>query len=332
MEEKINLYLTKNIYQLLENDMESFGFIDSNNKPLRNSFINTVIVNYFEEYETKLNKNIEDVSELISKHLPKSEKIDYTLLTSQLKDVLNKNNTSKQKEKKICFALKPTKYSSKAISSINNFYLKFDSLSGYLRNLLFSYTTLSRVERELIVFKPSLLEINKAIKEDKKLLVTMKKSRNTYAVCPYKMMQDKTGIHNYLLVYGSDNHPYSFRLQNMINLHCTNEKQDKIPKEIVSQLEKAYVDKTSFINKNTKSDDIIVKFTDNGFSQLNTIEINRPNYELIDKNKVVFDCSVIQAFFYLRPFGTDAEVISPPELKKDLATFYSNAAKSYGKH
>lgn len=329
MEEKINLYLTEEMYKLLTNDMEAFGFVDAKNKPKRNNFINTVIVNYFEEYEDKLNKNINDVTKLITDYLPKEKNIDYASLANNLKDLLNKNNSSKQKDKKICFALKPTKFSSNAINSINNYYLKFDSLSGYIRSLLYSYTTLSRVERELIVFKSSMAEINKAIKNNKKLLLTTKKNKNTYPVCPYKMMQDKTGMYNYLLTYGSDGLPYSFRLQNIINLHCTNENQDKIPQTVIQQLEKAFIDKTSFINKNTRPDDIVIEFTDNGFNQFNVIESNRPNYEIIDKNKVRFDCSLIHAYLYLRPFGADANVVSPLKLKKDLAVFYNNAAKSY---
>lgn len=329
MEEKINIYLNKEIYQNLENDMVSFGFVDKENKPLRNKFINTVIVNYFNQYEKQLNKNIKDINGLICNYFPNSQSINTDRLIDELKELLNKTEHSETKDKKITFALKPTKYSSSTINTINSYYLRSESLSGYIRNLLYSYTRLNRIDRELTIFNESFEQINKAIKDNKKLLITTK-SGNTYPVCPYKLMKDKMGISNYLLAYGSDNKPYSFKLNKLSNLYCTNDDQSIIPNNVIERFETSYKNGEPFIN-NVGTEDIIVKFTDDGLNQFNTIEVNRPIYEHIDANTLRFDCLKYQAYLYLRQFGDMATIISPISLKKDLAEFFKKAAKSYDK-
>lgn len=327
MEEKINLYLDKDLFQNLENDMFSFGFYNEKHEPLRNKFINTVIVNYFELYERKLNAKVKEINTLLDGYLPKNADIDTKKLINGIKELLNNADESQTKNKKYSFALKPTKYSSSTINAINNHYLKTNTLSGYIRELLLSYSKLSRVEREAIVFKDNVEIIKKAIKENKKLLITTRSS-NTYPVSPYKLMKDKVGLSNYLLALGSDNKPYSFRVSKLSNPYCLDEIQPTIPENIIDIFDESFKNGQPFINKHISSKDIIIKFNDDGIRQLNLIEVNRPIYEHLDKYKVRFDCLELQAYLYLRQFGEMITIESPESLKKDLASYFDNSAKS----
>lgn len=329
MEDKINLYLTNEIYQNLEEDIESFNYIDKNGKPRRNSFINTIIVNYFEQYEINENKNKEDMENVIYNHFPNHSKKDIDKLIKEFLEVANNRQESKDKDKKITFALKPTKQSSSTINSIMFKYSVNTSTSGYIRELIHSYTKLKRVDREIIIFKDIYDEVLKAINLNTTSIVKIKSSGKTYEVSPYKIMRDKSGLENYLLALGSDDRPYSFRLSNLEIASCTVTKQKPMSKDIIDSFNMSYERGLPVVGLITDYQYVDVKFTKDGMNLFSRLGINKPSYERIDDTTIRFHCTENQIYIYLKSFGDNAKVLSPDSVKNMLIEFYTKAIDNY---
>ena len=53
MEEKIKIYIPESVNNILLKDMERFEFFKKDSSLNKNEFYNTLIVNYYEQYEEK---------------------------------------------------------------------------------------------------------------------------------------------------------------------------------------------------------------------------------------------------------------------------------------
>ena len=67
MEEKIKIYLPDSINKILLKDMERFEFFKKDGSLNRNEFYNTLIVNYYEQYEESHSAVFDHIKEAIGK-------------------------------------------------------------------------------------------------------------------------------------------------------------------------------------------------------------------------------------------------------------------------
>ena len=90
MEEKIKIYLPENIYSILLKDMELFEFFKKDHSLNKNEFYNTLIMNYYDNY----NKNTSDTYEYIKKVLDNLniDQIDSSDATYQIVNFIQKQS------------------------------------------------------------------------------------------------------------------------------------------------------------------------------------------------------------------------------------------------
>ena len=76
MEEKIKIYISKDVHEILLKDMELFEFYKKNQTLNKNDFMNTLIMNYHETYQ----KRCSDLYQHISMKLKNEMKISFEKL------------------------------------------------------------------------------------------------------------------------------------------------------------------------------------------------------------------------------------------------------------
>ena len=131
MEEKIKIYISKEVNDILLKDMELFEFYKKDNTLNKNDFINTLIMNYHETYQKKCNELYNHiVSKLNEEFISNSiSSIAHSLVHS----IESNNYHSSNSKFDVPVSIKPTKRSSKIINYIQQCHLEGTSLSNYFR-------------------------------------------------------------------------------------------------------------------------------------------------------------------------------------------------------
>ena len=221
MEDKIRCFISKETYNIIENDAESFGFIKPSGEINKNSFVNKLIANYYNNYNDSKIELLNKINTILNEHPNKNNSF-------LAEEILNSIYFNKQEytDNLIHLDIKPTKISSKELDLIkyNNQNI---SLSGYLRNLFFDYSILSQYKREEILFKNEINTINQAIKDEKKIMFSIEGVH--YIVSPYKILTTKHETNNYLLCEWKPfdpkykTSPTSFRISKLKNINILSE-------------------------------------------------------------------------------------------------------------
>ncbi len=132
MEEKIKISLSKETLELLKKDCQDFKIIKPNGDSNFNSFINLLIVNYYETFtanEESLYEAIRNTLEVIPNNYQEQ------VFNNVVKLFAKQNYPETYKHNNTTFSFKPTKTSEKAITYINQVILKDESISSFYRRI-----------------------------------------------------------------------------------------------------------------------------------------------------------------------------------------------------
>ena len=329
MEEKIKIYLPQNVYQILKKDMELFEFFKKDHTLNKNDFLNKLIVNYYESFAENSSKTYDYIKDVFDS-LGITE-IDGNNATIDIMDFIAKRNFDKEGQKKdVVISMKPTKLSSRAFEYIENFLLKGYSLSGWLRNLLTSYVTLSQDKREQIIFKENFDLIAEALKKNRMIFFSMNSENKVrHIVSPYIIATSKEELFNYLLAQESGN-PYSFRISRIQNITIMN-KECNLKNEVINVFEKMKQFGPQFSYALDENKPIKVRLTERGKMMYEKMYLHRPSYSLIEGDIYTFECSVNQAIQYFQRFGKHAVIIEPAEVRNTFEAYYKMAYDAYHK-
>ncbi len=222
----------------------------------------------------------------------------------------------------------------------------FESKGKYAKAVFETYARRARYQRELTIYQETVARINENIERKSAVRIRLKKvsqeaKPNIYILKPYKIVESKTQIYNYLLGYGRRaDHPEEEAKILPIRLSSIEEGEQavasfggmsgKIPERIKAQIEEK-IRTADFEYVGDEEEDIEVKFTPRGIRHLNQWLIQKPAVKSIDEatGMVNFHCTRFQARVYLCKFGADAVVLSPAPLKENLFAYYKTAAKAY---
>ena len=330
MEEKIKIYIPQSVNNILLKDMENFEFFKKDGSLNKNEFYNTLIVNYYEQYE----ENQSDIFSHIMDSIRDNTSLNDSVISDIAADILQYIDVrtlqlNKQKYD-VAIAMKPTRYSSSDIEYIQNCLLGNSTLSNYFRNMFASYSLLPQDKRETIIFKPLFDQINEAIENDRKIYFTTYSSRSPHIASPYAVSNSKEELFNYLIC--SYNHrPYSFRICRIEQIKILNESRE-IPDSMAEVFDNMIKYGPQFAYEVTKpSTPIKVLLTERGKDQFKKIYLHRPHPSRIEGDIYYFECSRGQIFQYFSRFGNNAVVLEPKELMADLHKFYALADKKYRK-
>lgn len=229
------------------------------------------------------------------------------------------------------------------LSSDESFYYE-DHIGSYMKALFEEYTQKKAFERESIFYKDTVDKINIALAQSTKLKITIKQNQfgnivdRKFYITPYKILQDKAGMYNYLVGFSEEiledgilaqKTITSIRISKIYKIAVMNSMRAFISNESKAILEKELRQKTAqyLISELI---DVKVQFKKSGLERFFKKVYMRPAcYEKIGDLTYVFHCTRRQAEIYFFSFGSDLTILEPIELQKLFARWYKNAANQY---
>ncbi|MBQ1899861.1 MAG: WYL domain-containing protein, partial [Erysipelotrichaceae bacterium] len=225
MEEKIKIYIPESVNNILLKDMELFEFFKKDGSLNRNEFYNTLIVNYYEQYEENQSAIFSHIKDSITERSSIKEQ-DVSDIAADILQYVDVRTFQLDRQKfDVSISIKPTRRSSDDIGYIQNCLLGNSTLSNYFRNMFASYSLLPQDKRETIIFKQNFEMIDEAIENDRKIYFTTASSGAPHIVSPYMIASSKEELFNYLLCK-YNNFPYSFRMSRIRQIKILNETRD----------------------------------------------------------------------------------------------------------
>ena len=314
--DKIKLDISPYVYNSLTYDGIRFGFRKKENEIEinYNSFLNTILINYYKLYKEMKNVNLDNKNQ-----------------TSFLNDALTNypfKNELNQEPLKKSITVRVTKESYDTFIEIEKNELKETSMTSFIRMLLSQYVSLKIYEREKIVFSNKYDTIKNAIKNKKRLFIETK--NKSFGFDCFKIIQSPDDEHNYLVgKFYYDNGPKigCIKLSTINSVIILNEK-NAFSQEDIENINEAISRDVRFIGTII---DAKIKFTTPGLRMYEKCYNDRPLFVSIDKenNILEFKNTIEHLFFYLKQFGRHAFVIYPIELRDKLKDFYNKASNLY---
>jgi len=319
--DKIKIYVTARIAQILEKDAEAFEFFKKDGRtPNKNAMLTRLVVNYFDEYREKQNATYNYLRKTIGAQTRISESA-LKSLCYEISEELNKQNASPDKEKfDKLVSLKPTKETQAIVDYIEEYELEGCSLSEYFRNMFSSYASLPQDKREEILFKKQKETVEQAIREGKKLFLSVDHTKkSSLEVSPYALTVTKDEIHVYLLAYDGKS-CIPLRLSRITSAVMLPQAVD-FDKAHIAVFEKMLQYGPQFIYR-PYEEEIKVELTDKGIQKFKKFYVHRPDPISVDGNIYTFRCSQSQVVSYFERFSNDAYILTPLRAPKEVRNFF----------
>ncbi len=324
--EKLKIYVTRYIADIIEKDAEAFEFFKRDGITLnKNALLSQLIVNYHNKFSAEQDALLGFLKERISTAVGDNAKLDGVCF--DICERINKRNAAPNDEKfDVLLHIKPTKQSEPVLEYIERYSLAGRTLSEYFRSMLASYAAMPQNKREEIIFKPQYDAVLRAIKEKKKVFITLNNGRGSgMEAAPYAIAGSKEELHLYVLAAEKTCAP--IRLSRVASVKQLNA-------DAVFDGQQLYLfDKMlkygpQFIYRPFESE-AMVELTDRGVEKYKKIYVHRPVPVKIVKNYYYFECSHTQLLQYFTRFGNDAKIIYPQSLRRDVCAFHRRALEQY---
>ena len=229
---KIKVNLPKKVYDILEIDMEAFGFLKADGSVNKNGFINALIKNYFglfSKREEEVINKIKDQTTIKDKDIPAIANIFFEErykkeehFTKDLQFIVQKENIDLYNE-------------------IIEIYLANRSISQYFREMIILYTSYPMDKRETILFQNLIEKINKAISGNRKAILYLTDgSKKTVDL--YGISGTNEQIFNYVIgieTNGNRRLTFSYRLNKVKNIVIIPDVQIEISEEEKENMKEA---------------------------------------------------------------------------------------------
>lgn len=328
MIDKIKVNLSYFVYNVLIQDMIKFNFIKPNKDVNRNSFLNTIIVNF---YDYKIKKREEIKEKLINEAIltdisSKNKKIMIEAASIIMDDYYNEDLTSQNHE--YYFIIYPTKITQ---SFFDNIYLnEIDNkttYSSFIRKILNEYAYKPQSVREEISKREIFDLIKLAIKQNNAVTVFSEKEK--FKIFPYEIIKNKEETHNYL--YGlnlnsKNKSPMTIKLSNINQLIILNENY------ILQIDEKIHLDNlketgVEFISKEILK--ITIELTHGGERMIKFKTNGKPLIKQVYDNIYLVYTTEANFLNYFKSFGKEFKILDNDNLKEKLALFYKEAYENF---
>lgn len=325
--EKIKIYVTERIANILEKDAEGFEFFKKDRRTLnKNALLTKLIINYHNSFTQQQNELLAFFKSKINSTVEIKEKA-LNDLCFDLCEKLNEKSASPNGEKfDKSVSLKPTKESQPVIEYIERYCLMGRSLSEYFRSMLASYASLPQDKRELIIFKEQYDAITRAIKEKKRVFVTMQWDIDKKIDCaPYEIAHSKEELHCYILV--ATKVCTTLRLSRVVSVTQLAADAEFTQSQIeLFQKMKTYG--PQFIYKPSDRE-VLVELTAKGIEKYKKIYVHRPVPFKTENNHYYFNCANTQVIQYFVRLGEDARIIYPQRVRDEVYNFHRRALDRY---
>lgn len=324
MDEKIKISLSKETLALLKKDCEDFKITKNDETPNMNAFINTLIVNFFDEFSAGEEKLHDEIKKALfgvpETYKEKAFMEIISTLSKRAGDTALKKDTT-------TFSFKPTKASEKTVLYIESVILKNETISSYYRRMLVAYSKKTKNEREKIIHSENYAELNKAISRGVKACIILKNGDVINGASIYNIASSRDELFNYVLAYGDKNN-LTIRLATIKSVVLMPEKS-VIPEKNIRLFEKQIENGAQYPFYPSDDELIKVELTEKGKKLFQKIYLYRPTPVKIEGNIYTFNCSANQALYYFERFGESALILSPKKLGIFMRNYHYYALKKY---
>ena len=319
--EKIKIYVTKRVAQILEKDADIFDFVKKDGiTPNKNALLTTLIVNFFDDFRQKQKELNNAVVEVLRDNTALSDE-KVASLSAMIAGRVNKNLATDSVEKfDTLVSLKPTKESQPVIDYIEEYLLDNCSLSEYFRNMFVAYTAMPQDMRERIIFKENYEILSEAINKGKCVFLTTKAGNdNKIELMPYKFARSKEEIHIYLM-YKLRNFCQSIKLSRIASVMVIDKPVSFDEKEL--QTFKRMLAYGPQFYYGFSEQEVKVRLTPQGQQLFRKIYVHRPIPKAVEGDIYTFDCSYSQLIQYFVRFSDNVEILSPDGVRDSVLDFH----------
>ena len=328
MTEKYKIYLSDDTRSRLINDAELFEFTKKDESVNLNSFLKTLIVNYFDRYRHDSENLLSNIKQDLTGITAISDKDAALLADKIISTYIKADNLQSSRNTALTLTVGGSSY--EILKIIENNMLKDTSLSQYLKDMFNSYLSIPRSERETIIFKDTYEDISRALKEHRILSFTSSASDEEIAfrVEPYIIAPSKEEQCNYLLCRDRNTGtPRTFRISRLKSVFVTSDTFPVDP-DIQKELQEKAIRSPHSVSLSVKA---VVRLNKYGIKKFKAITKNRPIVSKIEGDLYYFDWPELQLEEYFKRFGNDAVVIKPASLKERIRKFYYYGLREYNK-
>ena len=214
----------------------------------------------------------------------------------------------------------------------------YDGVPGkFIKAVIEEYARKPLVERESIVFRDLIDQINECIESHRQINITLQNGAR-YTLKPFCVCTDQGYNYHYLAGFAkgedgiAEEKPVSFRVSNIAScrkIAKSGRLTDSQKREIQ---EKIRVGGVQFLLQDPEI--IRVKLSTRGKNMYDSQAHLRPPFINRSQNPdgtwvYDFSCTPIQARFYFFKFGADAEILQPEELRKEFRQLYAESLAVY---
>ena len=328
MTEKYKIYIPEDMKTRHLNDAELFEFYKKDGTINLNAFLKEVLVNYFDEYRDRkarlLKTILADLSEFSSISNKDADAIADRIVNTYMK------NDKYHSERNSVITLTVSGRSFDIMKAIENNLLSNISLSQYINDLFSSYLSITRNDREKIIFRDTFEELREAI--NGKRIVNFSTSTSNdmvFTVKPYIIASSKEEQCNYLLCTDVNHRTlHTYRISRITALYMTTDCYipDEDDKRKLLDIARRNPQSTS------PNIDAIVKLTDRGVHKFHMIVKNRPEVLKREGNTFYFNWPKGALEDYFRRLGYDALIVSPVECRESMKNYYGRSLEVYKKN
>ena len=336
-QDKINIYVPQEIGNMLDKDATMFEIVKKDKQTInRNKFLSSLILGYYNSYVAECQKIYSQiVSELEDSGIPSDK--THAIASGILNKIFLPEVPSRKGKHPSKLSLKPTKQTEGLIANIMSELPSDQFISQYFCRLLLSYCEKPFSIREQIVFRDNYEFLQSACTQRKPIsFFTIWNPIVNHTVIPYQLAVGYEEFYNYLLCAEINpstgkQEAKSYRLNRITNIQYK-QRSNQISDEVMEYLQRMLQYGPQYsINDSHES---CVKLSDAGQRNYSRIYYGRPQEDRVengpDGHYYYYKCSKDQIYLYFRRFeADDAEIISPPSLRKRMSEFHLQAYKQY---
>ena len=312
--DKIKIYVTARIADILLKDAEGFEFFKADGRTVnKNALLTALIINYHAEFAARQ----AEIADFVKRRLAGAG--------------LGEGRLAGEKFDRL-ISLKPTKLSDPVIEYIEKYELGGRTLSEYFRSMLAGYCALPQDMREKIIFREQYETIMQAIARRRKVFLVRNARGNAPAknrrseISPYAVSRSKEELHLYVTGVHEGN-CVPIRLSRIASAKMLPE-EAAFTQEQTATLEKMIKYGPQFAYRPGEGV-VAVQLSPKGEELFRKLYVHRPVPLETDGNILKFDCSHMQIVQYFERFGAAAKVLYPESLTEELYRFHRRAAKAY---
>ncbi len=334
-----HLNLSSLAYDVLNSD--KYEFLE---KPSFSRIVNMVLSSYMEDsdasidnamlrYETRLHETLANIPDDATKM-----SVMGALLEQYRSELLAAANSH---PREVAFKVRLDQNNFSAMQEWHDNSDYYSGIPGnFLKAVIEEYSRKSLFEREGILLRDAIDEINACISSHQLIIITLKgQNRSRYEVRPYSIEHDPGYNYHYLVGYsrkaGTDyeEKPTSFRLSRIIGIKRSHARSGKVTTEQKREIKKKLQsDGVQFLLQ--ESEPIRLKLTMRGKQMYESQAHLRPPFiqreECADGSWIYeFNCTQMQAEYYFFKFGNEAVVETPSELRRRFIKKYRDSYDAY---